>query len=136
VAAGQFNDLVYICPPSPLQEGVAGGIAEIEDDYYEKTRISYEKKRDMICAALNQVGLTPFIPQGSYYVLADTTNVAGETALEKAMHILGKTNVASVPGNAFYENNGRNLVRFCFAKEDHIIEKACRQIVEGGKFYK
>jgi len=135
-AAGQFNDLVYICPPSPLQEGVAGGIAEIKDEYYEKTRISYEKKRDMICSALDQVGLTPFIPQGAYYVLADTTNVAGETAFEKAMHILAKTNVASVPGNAFYENNGRNLVRFCFAKEDHIIEAACRQIVGGGKFYK
>jgi len=135
-AAGQFNDLVYICPSSPLQEGVAGGILEVRAEYYEKTRISYEKKRNMLCAALEQVGLTPFIPQGSYYVLADTTGIAGETALEKAMHILGKTNVASVPGNAFYENDGRNLVRFCFAKEDFIIEKACRQIVESGKLYK
>jgi len=133
-AAGQFNDLVYICPPSPLQEGVAGGIFEIGNEYYEKTRVNYEKKRDMICAALEQVELTPFIPEGAYYVLADTANVAGETAFEKAMHILEKTNVASVPGNAFYKNGGRNLVRFCFAKEDHIIEKACEQIVDGGKF--
>lgn len=133
-AAGQFNDLVYICPPAPLQAGAAGGIAEISDDYYENTRRSYEKKRDMLCAALGQVGLTPFVPAGSYYILADTTRVPGETAIEKAMHILDRTRVASVPGNAFYHNGGNDLVRFCFAKDDRIIEKACDQIVGGGKF--
>jgi aminotransferase len=90
----------------------------------------------MICSALDQAGLTPYIPQGSYYVLADTTRVAGETALEKAMHILEKTNVASVPGNAFYENGGSCQVRFCFAKEDHIIEKACRQIIDAKGLFK
>jgi len=133
-AAGQFNDMVYICPPSPLQAGVAGGLTEIGEDYYEKTRTSYEKKRDMICAALDQVGLTPFVPEGAYYVLADTTNVAGDSAHAKAMFLLERTKVASVPGSAFYENGGRNLVRFCFAKEDPIIEKACRQITSAKKY--
>ena len=133
-SAGQFNDLVYICPPAPLQAGVAGGLAEIGHDYYEKTRSAYQKKRDMICSALDQAGLTPHVPEGSYYVLADTTRVPGKTAQEKAMHILEKTGVASVPGTAFYENSGDNLVRFCFAKEDVIVEKACGQITAAGKF--
>jgi aminotransferase len=133
-AAGQFNDLVYICPPSPLQAGVAAGINEIQDDYFEHTRISYEKKRDMICAALDQAGLPPYIPEGSYYVLADTTRVPGKTALEKSMHILEKTNVGSVPGSAFYENGGTCLARFCFARKDEIIEKACTQLTDAGRF--
>ena len=133
-SAGQFNDLVYICPPAPLQAGVAGGLAEIGHDYYEKTRSAYQKKRDMICSALDQAGLTPHVPEGSYYVLADTTRVPGKTAQEKAMHILEKTGVASVPGTAFYENSGDNLVRFCFAKEDVIVEKACGQITAAGRF--
>ncbi len=133
-AAGQFNDLVYICPPAPLQAGVAGGLSEIGHDYYENTRSAYQKKRDMICSALDQAGLTPYVPEGSYYVLADTTRVPGNTAQEKAMHILEKTGVASVPGTAFYENSGDNLVRFCFAKEDVIVEKACGQITAAGRF--
>ena len=133
-SAGQFNDLVYVCPPAPLQAGVAGGLAEIGHDYYEKTRSAYQKKRDMICSALDQAGLTPHVPEGSYYVLADTTRVPGKTAQEKAMHILEKTGVASVPGTAFYENSGDNLVRFCFAKEDVIVEKACGLITAAGKF--
>lgn len=133
-AAGQFNDLVYICPPSPFQAGVAAGIAEIKDDFYQNTRTSYEKKRDMLCTALDRAGLTPYIPEGSYYVLADTTRVPGETALEKTMHILEKTNVGSVPGSAFYENGGTNLARFCFARKDEILEKACMQLTNDGRF--
>ena len=129
-AAGQFNDLVYVCPPAPLQAGVAGGLAEIGHNYYVNTRSAYQKKRDMICSALDQAGLTPHVPEGSYYVLADTTRVPGKTAREKAMHILEKTGVASVPGTAFYENSGDDLVRFCFAKEDAIVEKACKKIID------
>lgn len=133
-AAGQFNDLVYICPPSPLQAGVAGGLTEIGSDYYEKTRTNYEKKRDLICDALDKAGLTPYIPEGAYYVLADTKRVPGSSAYEKAMHILRKTRVASVPGNAFFENGGTDLVRFCFAREDTVIEQACRQIKSAGNY--
>jgi aminotransferase len=42
------------------------------------------------------------------------------------MEILRRTGIASVPGNAFYHDEaGENLVRFCFAKRDDVLEKAC-----------
>ncbi len=45
------------------------------------------------------------------------------------MQLLGQTGVASVPGEAFYHDDaGETLVRFCFAKEDAIIDEACRRI--------
>jgi aminotransferase len=45
------------------------------------------------------------------------------------MHLLQKTGVASVPGEAFYHDDaGENLARFCYAKEDPILEEACRKI--------
>lgn len=134
-AAGQFNDLVYICPPSPFQEGVAGGIDELGEDYYEGVIRDYTRKREMLCETLDHAGLTPYVPQGSYYVLADTAAVPGANAFDKAMHILKKTGVAAVPGNAFYASGGGNLVRFCFAKEDAIIEKACGQIRDAGRLF-
>ena len=31
----------------------------------------YEKKRDLLCSALNEAGLTPSVPDGAYYVLAE-----------------------------------------------------------------
>jgi aminotransferase len=68
----------------------------------------------------------PYIPQGAYYILTDVSGLPGETSKDKAMYILNKTGVGVVPGDAFYRSNGgTNLVRFCFAKDLHIIEKAC-----------
>lgn len=128
-AIGYFNDLVYVCAPAPLQIGVAKGLMNLGPEYYQGLSVEYRGKRDKICAALTRAGLTPYIPQGAYYVLADMSTVPGNTSKEKAMHLLRKTGVACVPGEAFYhDDSGENLARFCFAKEDAILDEACRRL--------
>ncbi|MBM4300058.1 MAG: pyridoxal phosphate-dependent aminotransferase [Deltaproteobacteria bacterium] len=126
---GYFNDLVYVCAPAPLQMGVASGLRQLGTDYYEKLAREYLNKRDKICAALLQAGLAPYAPQGAYYVLADISRVPGDSSKEKALHLLRQSGVACVPGEAFYHDEaGENLARFCFAKEDAVIDEACRKI--------
>jgi aminotransferase len=126
---GYFNDFVYVCAPAPLQMGVAKGLMELESDYYNALSRQYLVKRDMICNALDQVGLTPYVPQGAYYVLAEISRVPGENSKERAMHLLQQTGVACVPGEAFYhDNRGESLARFCFAKEDGVLAEACRRL--------
>jgi aminotransferase len=128
-AIGFFNDLVYVCAPAPLQMGVAKGLMELGEDYYDSLSRQYLVKRDMICNALDQAGLTPCMPQGAYYVLADISKLPGEKSKERAMYLLQKTGVACVPGEAFYHDNaGDDLARFCFAKEDSILDEACKRI--------
>lgn len=128
-AAAQFNDLVYVCAPAPLQLGIAKGLAELPIEFYTKIAEEHEKKRDRFCGVLEQIGLKPAIPQGSYYVMADVSHIPGNDDREKALYILEKTGVASVPGRAFYhDDSGKNLVRFCFAKELDILEDACRRL--------
>lgn len=125
-AIGNFNDLVYVCAPAPLQLGVAAGLLALGDDYYLGLSAEYGAKRDRFCRALETAGLTPFVPQGAYYVLADVSRLPGDSSREKAMHILHKTGVAAVPGSAFYhDDGGDDLVRFCFAKEDEVLDRAC-----------
>jgi len=125
---GYVNDLIYVCAPAPLQMGVAAGIDELASDYYKELCAEFLKKRDMICSALSNVGLNPIIPQGAYYVLADAARLPGSNSKEKAMHLLAKTGVASVPGSAFYEKSDNSLLRFCFAKTDDVLSEACRRI--------
>ncbi len=125
---GYFNDLIYVCAPAPLQIGVAEGLRTLGQDYYEGLAGQYRRKRDMICRALGGAGMTAFIPQGAYYVLADVSRVPGTNSKEKAMEILRQTGVASVPGMAFYHDGGESLVRFCFAKEDSVLEEACDRL--------
>jgi aminotransferase len=130
---GYVNDLVYVCAPAPLQYGVALGIEELNSEFYRFLQSQYMQKRDRICKALERAGLTPFIPQGAYYVLADIARIPGETSRDKAMYLLYRAGVAGVPGAAFFHNgDGENLIRFCFAKNDAELEEACQRLEELG----
>lgn len=126
---GYMSDLVYVCAPAPLQLGVARGLSALEPGYHDHLRQAYAAKRDKICGALTRAGLPPHIPDGAYYVLADMSRVPGSTSKEKAMHLLNKTGVASVPGDAFFHGvGGENLARFCFAKVDSELDEACQRL--------
>ena len=128
-AIGNFSDLVYVCAPTPLQLGAAAGLMSLSPDYFTELADKYCKKRDRLCGVLDAVGLTPTIPEGAYYVLADTSRLPGATSNDRAMHLLRETGVASVPGQSFFTgNDGDAIVRFCFAKEDDVIEDACQRL--------
>jgi len=128
---GYVNDLVYVCGPAPLQMGVARGIDELPASYYESLCQQYASKRDKICSVLTKIGLEPYLPQGAYYVLSNVKNLPGSSSKEKAMFLLNRTGVATVPGSAFYADaKGANLVRFCFAKDDDIVEEACQRLLQ------
>jgi aminotransferase len=126
---GYMNDLVYVCAPAPLQYGVALGLPRLDAAFYRGLTEEYSRKRQNLCGALAHAGLNPFIPQGAYYVLADVSSLPGSSSKQKAMFLLNQSGVASVPGDAFFQSaEGENVVRFCFAKPDEVLEEACRRL--------
>ncbi len=126
---GNFSDLVYVCSPTPLQIGAAAGVAALDDEYFSRLSAKYRRKREMICGALDEAGLTPCIPQGAYYVLADVSSLPGVDSKARCMYLLEQTGVGSVPGQSFFVSpQGEEIARFCFAKEDNVIEDACRRL--------
>jgi aminotransferase len=128
-AMAQLNDLIYVCAPAPLQIGASVGLEELGDEYYTELARIHEHKRDLFCDALRDAGLIPSVPSGAYYVMTDVSGVAGNDDFEKAMAILERTGVASVPGRAFYHDDaGRNMVRFCYSKPLDVLEDAAERI--------
>ena len=128
-AIGAMNDLLYVCAPTPLQAAVAVGIQELPDIFYRDLARDYQRKRDRFCQALTQAGLTPSIPQGAYYVLADTSRLPGATGKERAMFLLKTIGLAGVPGEAFFSGpEGSRFIRFSYAKIDADIDDACSRI--------
>jgi len=126
---GYMNDLIYVCAPAPLQYGVALGLPRLDATFYRGLTEEYSRKRQKLCTALEESGLNPYIPQGAYYVLANVSSLPGSSSKQKAMFLLRRTGVASVPGEAFFQSGeGKNIVRFCFAKPDDALEEACRRL--------
>jgi aminotransferase len=129
VMIGYMNDLVYVCAPSPLQWGVAQGANELSPDFYRELAADYAAKRERLCHSLELARIPPCSPQGAYYVLADAWRLPGATSKDKAMYLLSRTGVATVPGEAFFHGpEGNNLLRFCYARPDADLDEACRRI--------
>jgi aminotransferase len=128
-AAAHISDLFYVCPPAPLQYGITAGLQTLKPDFYENLRDEHRIKRQLLFEALLSAGLSPILPDGAYYILADLRRFSGNTSRERAMDFLHKSGVAGVPGSAFYhDQGGDHLCRFCFSKEKSVIESACERI--------
>src|SRR6185312_16084460 len=119
----------YVCAPSPLQHGAAAGLLALGDEFYDAMAVEYEYKRDELVDALTVAGLTPSIPDGAYYILADSSIIPGKNAKEKARALLARCGVAAVAGTAFFsEGRGENMLRFCYAKKSADLTEACQRL--------
>ena len=130
-AIAYFHDLTYVCAPAPFQHGVADGIEQLPRDYYLGLARDHDVKRHMMLDALRDAGMRPHVPEGAYYILAETGHLSGNTAAEKARTLLRETGVAAVAGTAFFRPGsevGQSLLRFCFSKKDDALAEACRRL--------
>ena len=124
-----LNDLINICAPSPLQHALVAAF-DLPPSYYETMRADYQRKRDLTAAACRDAGMEPYVPQGSYYMLADVSRFGFRDDQEAARLLLERCGVAVVPGGSFYADpaDGRTQVRLCYAKTMPDLEDACRRI--------
>ena len=126
---GVLNDLLYICAPTPLQHGVTEAF-RLPPSYYEDLKLSYAAKLEVLTDACLAGGFEPLRPQGAYYLLADVSSLGCESDRAASAHLLARAGVTSVPGSSFYADpdEGRQQVRFCFAKKDRDLQEASRRL--------
>lgn len=126
---GILSDLLYVCPPTPLQHGIVAGMS-LGREYYDEIGAMYRDLRALMAQGLSRAGLRPILPQGAYYMLADHSPLGLGGAREAAEALLARTGVAAIPGTAFYrrKEDGDHLLRFCFAKERTALEDANRRL--------
>ncbi|MEA2074085.1 MAG: aminotransferase class I/II-fold pyridoxal phosphate-dependent enzyme, partial [Campylobacterota bacterium] len=128
-AASAINDLVYVCPPTPLQEGVTNALSKLAKSYYTDVAKKHQEKRDRFTKALNEAGLKAEYIKGAYYILADISKLEGSDDKEKVINLLEQTGIATVPARAFYhESEGLHLARFCFSKRDEELDLAIERL--------
>lgn len=124
-----IQDLLYICPATPLQHALLAAFT-LETSYYREMNQHYLNKRDMVTQQLNQLGFKTITPQGAYYILTDFSALDFKDDEQAAENILNRAKVATVPGRAFFTDakQGKNLLRICYALQEDKIQLAMQYL--------
>ena len=94
--------------------------------YVEEMVAEYDRRRKLLVAGLNRLGLSTFEPRGAFYTFPNisASGMDDETFAES---LLKEEGVAVVPGNAFGPG-GDGFVRACYATEYSKIEEALHRM--------
>jgi len=73
-----------------------------------------------------------FPPSGAFYVLVDHTAFELENDVAFCEHLIKEVGVGAMPSSVFYMNpeEGKNLVRFAFCKDEENIRCAIERMKE------
>ena len=121
-AAHQF---LTFTTPTPVQHGAVAAL-KAPRAFYDELRASYRSKRDLLVAGLESVGLVPYQPEGTYFVLADHTAFGFDDDRAFCRHLIESARVAAISPSAFYHEpkDAASLVRFAFCKDEATIAEA------------
>ncbi|MBE8714054.1 methionine aminotransferase [Sphingobacterium hungaricum] len=90
----------------------------------------FQKKRDFLLEGLSGSRLKAIVPEGTYFLLADYSDLSEEKELTFAKRITSEYKVATIPVSAFYKDSlDQQVVRLCFAKKQETLEKAIENLI-------
>jgi aminotransferase len=120
----QVHDFLTVGAPAPLQKAALTGLL-FEQSYYDWLLGEYDRKRQLFCKGLREIGFEFTDPQGAYYVFADISKFNRfATDTEFCEWLVREIGVAAVPGSSFFKEPVHNYIRFHFAKKDEVLEAA------------
>ena len=119
----KIHQFLTFSTPTPLQYALAEFMAE--PSRYQSLADFYQRKRDLFCKGL---GETPFkfVPaQGSFFQIVSYGHLSQVADYDLSVRLCQEIGVACIPVSVFYhDKKDHKLLRFCFAKEDEVLEKA------------
>ena len=114
---------------TPLQVASATLLREaVKRGYYETLLRDYLKRRDTLVDALHNTPLKPLIPQGGYFIVAESSALGFEDDVSLCDALPERIGVVAIPPSAFYsephKHLAKHLVRFAFCKSDEALQEA------------
>jgi len=117
--------------PSPMQHALAQFMQN--RDAYLNLSAFYQEKYQTLYQGLQTTRLRPLQSQGSFFLIADYSQISDLPERDFAVWLTQKHKVTTIPLSAFYRDpdapqSNRNLVRFCFAKGNSTLTDAIRRL--------
>jgi aspartate/methionine/tyrosine aminotransferase len=135
-ALRRVHQFVTFCSAAPLQEAVATGLEQAEvNGYYDTLAREYKGRLDLLYGYLQEAGLKPSRPQGTFFVMSDISGLGFEDDVDFARYMASEVGVACIPPSAFYakSDDGKRLARWCFAKRDETLHAAGERLTAWAK---
>lgn len=123
----QAHQFIAFAVNHPAQEAVAHAFT-LPSSYYEDYREVYTRKRDLMMQAIEGAGLKAPMPKGTYFAMADFSDVFDGDDVAFAKHLVTEIGVAAIPPTFFYSEQHKHMgskhIRFAFCKSDETIQQA------------
>ncbi len=115
---------------APFQPAIAAALAN--DEFPRWLAGDLARRRDLLVAGLRSLGLPVYVPDGTYFVIADAAPWGAASGLELCRRLPVEAGVAAVPVSAFclpdHAGPFRDLVRFTFVKDDQTLSAAVQRL--------
>jgi N-succinyldiaminopimelate aminotransferase len=129
----QAHQFIAFAANHPAQAAVAYAFT-LPSSYYEDYREMYTAKRDIMMQGLQAAGLKAVMPKGTYFVMADFSEIFDGTAMEFSRYLIEQIGVAGIPPGSFYCDAHRHIgdkhLRFSFCKSDDILREAGERLAK------
>jgi len=131
-AVEKLSQNLFICASALAQHAALACFEPETIGIYEARRLEFKRRRDYIVPALRSLGFgVPVVPDGAFYVYADTTTVhhpaAGDSdALTHSM--LHDAGVVLVPGADFGFHAPQRYIRLSYATSQAKLEEAVQRL--------
>lgn len=98
--------------------------------YLAEFRETYQRKRDLFCQGLEEMGSNLIRPEGTYFVMVPIESKMERGDIGYCQELIETKGVAAIPPSAFYLNSrdGEKYLRFCFAKKDETLRLALERL--------
>lgn len=94
--------------------------------HYENLGAFYQQKRDFFLDQIKGSSFEPMPCHGSYFQLLSYKAISDKKEMAMAEWLTKEKGVASIPVSVFYhDKREQQLLRFCFAKGEETLSKAC-----------
>ena len=127
----KVHRFIVFTVPSPFQHALAAYTKNSQT--YLTLPAFYQSKRDRLALALRETKFIPLNSPGTYFLLADYSNISNLNESEFSIWLAQTHGVVVIPVSAFYANPNdplanHKLVRFCFAKKESTLDEAIERL--------
>ena len=122
----KMHAFLVTAPSNPAQAAAAEALEHGDGDPIA-ARSSYQKRRDYLVGALNEMGLKTISSDGAFYVFAQIPAAYGSDDETFALDLARQAKVGGTPGSAFGPG-GEGYVRFSYAASEADLHEAMKRI--------